>query len=69
MWHINAAGSPVINNIGKLITAATLWYDAHMVVDQQLSVGQLVAFNMFAQLWSLPLFTGLFGDTGSPSDE
>jgi hypothetical protein len=43
MWHINAAGSPVINIIGKLITAATLWCDAHMVVDRLLSVGQFVA--------------------------
>ena len=49
--------------IGKLVNAATLWYGAHLVMEQQLTVGMFVAFNMFAgrvaqpimrmaQLWS-----------------
>ena len=35
--------------IGKLVNAATLWFGAHLVMDNQLSVGQFVAFHMFAQ--------------------
>ncbi|MBU0916125.1 MAG: type I secretion system permease/ATPase, partial [Gammaproteobacteria bacterium] len=37
-----------INLIGKLINAATLWFGAKLVMDQELTVGQFVAFNMFA---------------------
>ncbi len=38
-------GHEGINLIGKLVSAATLWYGAKLVMDQQLSVGQFVAFN------------------------
>lgn len=34
--------------IGKLVTVATLWLGARLVLEQQLTVGQLVAFNMLA---------------------
>jgi ATP-binding cassette, subfamily B, bacterial HlyB/CyaB len=44
-----------INLIGKLINAATLWYGAHLVMNGQLSVGQFVAFNMFAQRVAQPI--------------
>jgi len=44
-----------INLIGKLVNAATLWYGAHLVMDGQLTVGQFVAFNMFAQRVSQPI--------------
>jgi ATP-binding cassette, subfamily B, bacterial HlyB/CyaB len=44
-----------INLIGKLVNAATLWYGAHLVMDNQLSVGQFVAFNMFAGRVSQPI--------------
>ena len=44
-----------INLIGKLVNAATLWYGAHLVMDNQLSVGQFVAFNMFAQRVAQPI--------------
>ena len=37
-----------VNLIGKLVNAATLWYGAHLVMDNELTVGQFVAFNMFA---------------------
>src|SRR3989344_3887056 len=37
-----------INLIGKLINAATLWFGAKLVMDQELTVGQFIAFNMFA---------------------
>jgi len=48
-------GHEGINLIGKVIGAATLWYGARLVMDQQLSVGQFVAFNMFAQRVAQPI--------------
>ncbi|WOB11035.1 type I secretion system permease/ATPase [Piscinibacter gummiphilus] len=48
-------GHEGINLIGKLVGAATLWYGARLVMDQQLSVGQFVAFNMFAQRVAQPI--------------
>jgi len=48
-------GHEAINLIGKLVGAATLWYGARLVMDQQLSVGQFVAFNMFAQRVAQPI--------------
>lgn len=44
-----------INLVGKIINAATLWYGAHLVMDNELSVGQFVAFNMFAQRVAQPI--------------
>jgi ATP-binding cassette, subfamily B, bacterial HlyB/CyaB len=49
-----------INLIGKLVNAATLWYGAHLVMNNDmtgsgLTVGQFVAFNMFAQRVSQPI--------------
>ncbi|MDZ7922271.1 type I secretion system permease/ATPase [Rhodoferax sp.] len=44
-----------VNLIGKLVNAATLWYGAHLVMENQLSVGQFVAFNMFAGRVSQPI--------------
>jgi ATP-binding cassette, subfamily B, bacterial HlyB/CyaB len=44
-----------INLIGKVINAATLWYGAKIVMDQELTVGQFVAFNMFAGRVSQPI--------------
>ncbi|WP_418125412.1 type I secretion system permease/ATPase [Variovorax sp. 160MFSha2.1] len=43
------------NLIGKLVNAATLWYGAHLVMNNDLTVGQFVAFNMFAQRVSQPI--------------
>jgi len=37
-----------VNLIGKLVTVATLWLGARLVIDGQLTVGQLIAFNMLA---------------------
>ena len=48
-------GHEGISLIGKLINAATLWYGARLVMDQQLTVGQFVAFNMFAQRVAQPI--------------
>ncbi len=44
-----------VNLIGKLVNAATLWYGAQLVMDNQLTVGQFVAFNMFAGRVSQPI--------------
>lgn len=44
-----------INLIGKLVNAATLWYGAHQVMDNELTVGQFIAFNMFAQRVAQPI--------------
>ena len=44
-----------INLIGKLVSAATLWWGARLVMDNQLSVGQFIAFNMFAQRVAQPI--------------
>ena len=41
--------------VGKLVGAATLWYGAHLVMDNQLTVGMFVAFNMFAQRVAQPI--------------
>ncbi len=35
--------------VGKLVSVATLWYGAHLVMDQAMPVGMFVAVNMFAQ--------------------
>jgi len=48
-------GHEGINLIGKLVSAATLWYGARLVMEQELSVGQFVAFNMFAQRVTQPI--------------
>jgi subfamily B ATP-binding cassette protein HlyB/CyaB len=44
-----------INLVGKLVNAATLWWGARLVMEGQLSVGQFVAFNMFAQRVAQPI--------------
>ena len=44
-----------VNLIGKLVNAATLWYGAHLVMNNELSVGQFGAVNMFAQRVSQPI--------------
>ena len=41
--------------IGKLVNAATLWWGARLVMDSELTVGQFVAFNMFAQRVAQPI--------------
>lgn len=53
--NLAAVAHEGVNLIGKLVNAATLWYGAHLVMDNQLTVGQFVAFNMFAQRVSQPI--------------
>jgi subfamily B ATP-binding cassette protein HlyB/CyaB len=44
-----------VDLIGKLVTVATLWLGARLVIDGDLTVGQLVAFNMLANRVSTPV--------------
>ena len=53
--NLASAAHEGVNLIGKLVNAATLWYGAHLVMNNDLSVGQFVAFNMFAQRVSQPI--------------
>ncbi len=48
-------GHEGITLIGKVVSAMMLWYGARLVMDQHLSVGQFVAFNMFAQRVAQPI--------------
>lgn len=41
--------------ISKLVTAAIMWLGASLVIDNQLTVGELVAFNMLASQVSSPI--------------
>ncbi len=43
------------NLVGKLVTVATLWLGAKLVIEGQLSVGQLIAFNMLAARVAQPI--------------
>ncbi len=45
----------LVNWVGKIVNAATLWYGAHLVMDGVLTVGMFVAFNMFAQRVAQPI--------------
>lgn len=44
-----------VSLIGKLVTVTTLWLGARLVIDGQLSVGQLIAFNMLAGRVAQPI--------------
>jgi subfamily B ATP-binding cassette protein HlyB/CyaB len=41
--------------VGKLVTVATLWLGARLVIDGALTVGQLIAFNMLAGRVAQPI--------------
>ncbi len=41
--------------VGKLVNAATLWWGAQLVMEGGLTVGQFVAFNLFAQRVAQPI--------------
>jgi len=41
--------------IGKLVTVGTLWLGARLVIEGQLTVGQLIAFNMLAGRVAQPI--------------
>lgn len=45
---VGTFASSGVSLIGKLVTVATLYVGARLVIDNQLTVGQLIAFNMLA---------------------
>lgn len=60
---LSAVGNAGVSLVGKLVTVATLWWGARLVIEGKMTVGQLVAFNMLsgqvaqpilrlAQLWT-----------------
>ncbi len=44
-----------VNMVGKLVTVAILWLGARLVIEGQLTVGQLIAFNMLAGRVAQPI--------------
>lgn len=52
---LGAVAHESVNLIGKLVTAATLWLGARLVIGGDLSVGQLIAFNMLAGRVAQPI--------------
>ncbi|WP_277601800.1 type I secretion system permease/ATPase [Burkholderia stagnalis] len=48
-------GQQLIQLVGKLVSLATLYLGARMVIEGKLSVGQLVAFNMMSQHVAAPV--------------
>lgn len=53
--NLSAIGHELIGLIGKLVTALTLWMGARLVLEGDFSVGQLVAFNLFAARVAQPV--------------
>ncbi|WP_439888764.1 type I secretion system permease/ATPase [Pseudomonas sp. MBLB4123] len=53
--NLSAIANESVGLIGKLVTVATLWLGARLVIDGDLSVGQLIAFNMLAGRVSQPI--------------
>lgn len=47
--------SQAIQFVSKLVTASVLFFGAKLVMSNQMTVGELVAFNMFAQRVSQPV--------------
>lgn len=52
---LSTVANESVSLIGKLVTVATLWLGARLVIDGQLSVGELIAFNMLAGRVSGPI--------------
>ena len=46
--NLGAVASQLVQLANKLVTAATLYFGARLVIEGHLSVGELVAFNMLA---------------------
>ena len=53
--NLGNTGSQLIQLVSKLNLAAILYFGAEAVIDHQMTVGGLVAFNMFAQRVSGPV--------------
>ncbi|WP_443114088.1 type I secretion system permease/ATPase [Herbaspirillum seropedicae] len=53
--NIGLLASGGVSLISKLVTAAIMWLGATLVIEQQLTVGELVAFNMLAGQVASPI--------------
>ncbi len=53
--NVAMVASGGVTLISKLVTVAIMWMGARLVVDGKLTVGELVAFNMFAGQVSSPI--------------
>lgn len=53
--NLNNVANQVAGLINKLMTLGIIWWGAHLVIAGQISVGQLVAFNMLAGRVSGPV--------------
>ncbi|MHC8301730.1 type I secretion system permease/ATPase [Pseudomonas sp. ZS1P83] len=53
--NLSTVANESVSLIGKLVTVATLWLGAQLVIGGQLSVGELIAFNMLAGRVSQPI--------------
>ncbi len=53
--RLGVVGQQGVQLIQKLVTVATLWIGARLVIEGKLSVGQLIAFNMLAGQVAAPV--------------
>ena len=53
--NLATAAHEAISIIGKLVSAAVLWFGAHAVMSGELTVGMFVAFTMFANRVAQPI--------------
>ncbi|WCM21977.1 type I secretion system permease/ATPase [Paraburkholderia bryophila] len=57
-FRVNAIGNvgqQLIQVVGKLVTVATLFFGAKLVIESRLTVGELIAFNMMSQRVAAPV--------------
>ena len=57
-FRVNAIGNvgqQLIQVVGKLVTVATLFFGAKLVIESKLTVGELIAFNMMSQRVAAPV--------------
>lgn len=55
LTNLNSALSAVSNLLQKLMTLSILYFGVLLVIEKELSVGQLIAFQMFANQFSSPI--------------
>lgn len=53
--NVGTLANAGVTLISKLVTAAIMWQGSLLVIDQQLTVGELVAFNMLSSQVSNPI--------------
>lgn len=53
--NISTVASSLINLTSKLVSASILWFGASLVIDNQITVGALVAFNMLSGQVAQPI--------------